>query len=170
MFGRVAEMADGSTITVDDAYLREAISSPAAKVVKGYAPVMPPASLGDADMDALIEYLKSFTDGVEPTAAAAPEVDQAEMGRQLSVTNGCMACHTIDGTRTIGPTWKGLFGRTEELADGSSVVVDEAYLIKSMTDPNAQVVKGYPAAMPPSGLSDEDMNAIVAYIRDELGE
>jgi cytochrome c oxidase subunit 2 len=170
MFGRTEEMADGSIITVDDNYIRESISAPAAKVVKGYAPVMPPAVLDEAEMTALVEYLKSFTDGVVPMIMPEPEVDEVEKGRQLSMSNGCIACHTIDGTRTIGPTWKGMYGRTETLADGSTIVVDDAYLIESMTAPNAKVVKSYPAAMPPSNLSDEDMNAIVTYIRDGLGD
>jgi len=168
MFGRSEEMADGTTITVDDEYLRESITAPAAKVVKGYAPVMPPLELNDDDMDALVTFLKSFTEGAVSAEAAAPQVSEAEMGRQLAMTKGCIACHTTDGTRTIGPTWKGMYGITEEMADGSTAVVDDAYIIESMVAPNAKVVKGYPPAMPPSGLTEEEMNAIVAYIRDDL--
>ncbi|MFQ5436069.1 MAG: cytochrome c oxidase subunit II, partial [Anaerolineae bacterium] len=61
---------------------------------------------------------------------------------------GCAGCHTLDGSRLVGPSWLGLVGRTEQLEDGSSVTADEAYILNSILHPADQIVAGYPNAMP----------------------
>jgi len=62
-----------------------------------------------------------------------------------------------------------LFGSEEILEDGSVVLVDEAYLLKSILDPNLQVVEGYrPDLMPKvyeDTLSQEEIQDLIAYIR-----
>ena len=92
--------------------------------------------------------------------------DLIEKGKQLAQTNGCLGCHSIDGSPRTGPTWKGLFGSERELEDGSTVTADEAYLKESIVDPSAKIVKGFPPVMPPySQLSDEDLQALIEYIK-----
>lgn len=93
-----------------------------------------------------------------------------KQGRTVSAAQ-CWACHSQDGAASVGPTWLGLFGKTETLDDGSTVEVDEAYLRESITDPGAKVVQGFAAGTMPqfATLSDDDLNAIVAYIKS-LGE
>ncbi len=60
--GRTEEMSDGSSITVDEEYLRESIVSPNAQIVAGYNPVMAPYShLSDSEIQSIIEYLKSLS-------------------------------------------------------------------------------------------------------------
>lgn len=76
-----------------------------------------------------------------------------------------MACHTVDGSARVGPTWKGLHGKTETMADGSTALVDEAYLRSFIRDPQARQVKGFPPVMPKIELSDEELAALVAYIQ-----
>ncbi len=39
---------------------------------------------------------------------------RAEHGTQLYKAKGCNACHTLDGTKIVGPTFKGLWGKTEK--------------------------------------------------------
>ena len=58
IFESTGSMADGSTVTKDENYLREAILVPAAKIVEGYQPIMPPIPLTDREVDGLIEFLK----------------------------------------------------------------------------------------------------------------
>jgi len=53
-------LTDGSTLVADEAYLREAIVSPSAKVVAGFDEVMPKPELADEEINALIEYLKNL--------------------------------------------------------------------------------------------------------------
>ncbi|MBI4337002.1 MAG: hypothetical protein HY683_04145 [Chloroflexi bacterium] len=72
-----------------------------------------------------------------PTAARTAAVPS---GRALASETGCTACHSAAGNVSVGPTWKGLFGRMETLADGSTALVDEAYLRESILTPNAKIV------------------------------
>jgi cytochrome c oxidase subunit 2 len=99
--------------------------------------------------------------------SAGPTKSLAEKGFDVATQKGCFACHTSDGSRKIGPTWKGVYGTMEELTDGSKVKVDENYIRESIVDPMKRIVKGYPPSMPPfKGLiNDDEMNAIVAYIK-----
>lgn len=94
-------------------------------------------------------------------------VDPVVQGRQLS-QQYCAACHSVDGSQKVGPTWLGLAGSNVPLADGSSVLADEAYLKNSILNPNLNIVAGYsPNVMPSfSGtLDDAKVSALVAYIQ-----
>ena len=96
------------------------------------------------------------------TASQTPE----GRGQALVAANGCAACHSINGAPGIGPTWFGLIGRTEELNDGSTVVVDEAYVHESIKAPQAKIVAGFEnQLMPTYGFTDEEIADIVAYIK-----
>jgi cytochrome c oxidase subunit 2 len=111
-------------------------------------------------------YAQAVAKAAAPAAATAgPEL--VAQGQQLAQSRGCLACHSLDGKPGVGPTWKGLFGKSEKLVDGSSVTVDDAYLKKSMNEPNAQVVAGFQPVMPPSGLSDAEMAAVIAFIKEQ---
>jgi cytochrome c oxidase subunit II len=72
----------------------------------------------------------------------------SEQGRRVAAEQGCLRCHTLDGTPHLGPTWAGLYGSTVPLEDGRTVVVDEAYITESMMDPLARLHAGFPAIMP----------------------
>lgn len=91
----------------------------------------------------------------------------AERGRDVAAARGCLRCHSVDGTVSIGPTWRGDFGSTRALADGSRVVVDEAYVTESMMEPRAKLAAGYLPVMPAyqGVLPPADVDAILEYIR-----
>lgn len=103
----------------------------------------------------------------ETTTTAA--VDLVAQGESLAARNGCTACHSADGSPLTGPTWQGLYGSEETLDNGSTVIVDDAYIQESIIDPNAKIVDGYTANVMPADfgdrLSDDDIAAIVAYIK-----
>ncbi len=88
----------------------------------------------------------------------------AQQGKTVAQSKGCVACHTVDGSTGVGPTWKGLFGKTETMADGSTAVVDESYVKNFVRNPTARVVKGYAPIMPKIPLNDDELNALLAYI------
>lgn len=92
----------------------------------------------------------------------------AECGQRWAATYGCTACHSINGDAGVGPTWLGIFGSQEELTDGTSVTVDEAYLHESIIDPNAKIVAGFqPGIMPQTfgeQLTEEQIQQIIAFI------
>ena len=96
--------------------------------------------------------------------AAGGLTGDVEKGKQLA--SQCLACHSVDGSTIVGPTWKGLYGREVTLEDGSTVIADDAYLAQSIRDPNSQIVQGFPPAMPPFAyLSDQDIADLIAYIK-----
>jgi cytochrome c oxidase subunit II len=88
-------------------------------------------------------------------------------GFQLYQEKGCIGCHSIDGSPRVGPTFKGLFGKSVTvMTDGKERIVaaDEAYLRKSILEPGADVVKGFPPVMPPEKLTDSELDEIVKYL------
>ena len=103
----------------------------------------------------------------KPAAAAEP-VDLASRGEALAGENGCLGCHSTDGSRRVGPSFKGFMGSTRTVVkDGqkTTVAADAAYLTRAIQDPGAEVVEGYPAAMPPyPGFSDDDIAALRAWL------
>jgi len=111
-----------------------------------------------ADFDAwMAEQVK-----LAEQAAATPEGH----GQALVQANGCAACHSINGSPGIGPTWFGLFGSQVTLNDGSVVTADEAYMHESIKTPQAKIVASFEnQLMPTYGFPDEDINDIVAYIK-----
>jgi cytochrome c oxidase subunit 2 len=107
----------------------------------------------------------------ETTATTAPVVMDTEAvvrGEILAEQLGCRACHSTDGTPSVGPTWKGLAGSSRPLASGGSVVADDTYLVNSIIDPASQVVTSYEPIMPPDygdTLTEQDISDLVKYIR-----
>ena len=89
----------------------------------------------------------------------------AAAGAELARSEGCMACHSVDGRSSVGPTWKGLYGSEVELEDGTTVTADDEYLVRAIKDPEAERVEGFSATMPDRKLTDDEIDSIVAYLR-----
>jgi cytochrome c oxidase subunit 2 len=62
LFGKQVELSDGRTVVADEAYVRESIVNPLAKVVKGFAPVMPTfqTRVNEEQLFQLVQYVKSL--------------------------------------------------------------------------------------------------------------
>lgn len=102
----------------------------------------------------------------EQQAIAAANQTPEGQGQLLTVKNGCVGCHSVDGTKMTGPTWFGLFGSNVELADGTTLVADEAYITESILGPKAKEVAGFsPTTMPPYTLTEAEIANIIAYIK-----
>lgn len=100
-----------------------------------------------------------------------PEVQLSaagEQGKTVAREQGCISCHTADGGKSTGPTWKGLAGSTVTLDDGTEVVADDAYLREAILQSRGQVVEGYANVMPvyEGELSDDELDALIAYIEE----
>ncbi len=93
----------------------------------------------------------------------------AELGRNVFNQQGCMACHSVDGSAGIGPTFKGLAGSQRSFTDGSSATADDNYLRESILRSNAKVVAGFAPAMPSyqGVLSDRQVDALIAFIKEQ---
>lgn len=92
--------------------------------------------------------------------------EAGERGKRLSVSSGCAGCHGTDGQGGVGPTWQGLAGSDVELADGTTVVADEDYLIRSITEPGADLLADFAVQMPRNNLDAAQVADIIAYIND----
>ena len=102
------------------------------------------------------------------TGTGGGEVAQ---GSRLYESDGCAGCHSLDGTRLTGPSWKGLAGSRVQLSDGRSVIADDAYLTRHIVEPNALTVRGYPADVMQEAIEEldlgrhpADVKALVAFI------
>lgn len=86
-------------------------------------------------------------------------------GEALVSQNGCLGCHTVDGSANQGPTWLGLYGSQVQLADGSVVTADDAFITESILQPQAKIVAGFETVqMPVYEFSEEQLADIIAYI------
>jgi cytochrome c oxidase subunit 2 len=108
---------------------------------------------------------KTYDQWVAAEIAKIQEMPPVELGKRVYEKQGCNACHTVDGTPKIGPSWKGMFGRTENLASGGSVKVDENYIRESILDPQAKVVASFPPSMPVTKLSDREITGVIEYLK-----
>jgi len=162
LWGRTSVVLTGSvehSVTVDEAYLRKSIAEPNADIVKGFAPAMPPFQLKDAELTTLIDYFRSG--GV---TKAPPKID----GKTVAQEKGCLACHSLDGSKGIGPTFKGLAGSQVKVTkDGKHITVtaDAPYLKESIREPGVSIVEGFQPIMPPfTDLSDAEMDALLKWL------
>lgn len=128
--------------------------------------------LGHQNMSAVIEVSDKVQtasmdqDSSFPSAAIPSELSAMALeGRSLYQKKGCVACHSLDGTAGAGPTFKGLWGSSEVLLDGSKILVDEGYIAESIKEPGAKLVKGFGPVMPKLGLADEEIKQVTEFIK-----
>jgi cytochrome c oxidase subunit II len=92
-------------------------------------------------------------------------------GLAIMKIQGCLACHSSDGSKIVGPTYLNLFGSQQVvIRDGAevTVTVNEAYIRQMILDPASQVVKGYPKGLMQSykgKISDADLSKIIEYLK-----
>jgi cytochrome c oxidase subunit 2 len=109
---------------------------------------------------------EEFSSWLASEAAVAD--DPVARGQKVFEQYGCKACHSLDGSQLVGPSFLGLYERTVTLEDGTTVVADENYLHQSIVDPNSQIVQGFTPAMPQNfseQLSDEQISDVIAFIK-----
>jgi cytochrome c oxidase subunit II len=114
-------------------------------------------------------------------AAAPPKLDSAAAavpgaaGKLIIQSKACIACHTFDGTKLVGPSFKGIYGHKVNVeTDGKEheIIVDDEYIKRSILDPSADVVKGFQKGQMVSykgQLTDDEISKIIEYIKT-LGE
>jgi cytochrome c oxidase subunit 2 len=102
-------------------------------------------------------------------AESERELPLAELGRQLYQQQGCLGCHSVDGSAMIGPTFAGLFGSDRTFTDGSTAVADEEYIRESIYQPANKVVEGFnPVMISYQGiLNDQQVNALIEFIKEQ---
>jgi cytochrome c oxidase subunit II len=92
-------------------------------------------------------------------------------GLAIIKANACITCHSLDGSKIIGPSFKGLYGRKSIVvtdAGEKEIETTDDYIKRSIVDPNAEIVKGYPKGLMQSykeKISADDLNKIVDYFK-----
>lgn len=114
----------------------------------------------------------SLTPTATPTGGAASSATAAPTGpvdgKTVAQAAGCFACHTVDGSKLVGPSWKGLAGSTVSLVGGGTVSADDAYLHESIVNPAAKIAQGFTNDMPATfgqSLSAVQITALIDYIK-----
>jgi mono/diheme cytochrome c family protein len=116
------------------------------------------------------------TTATKPAAVGAvtPTPALIAQGKTLFASAGCSGCHSLTGAAGAGPTLKGLASGQTTLTNGQTIAADDAYLARSITDPDAQIVKGYGAGiMAPAvagldlGAKPADVRALIAFVKSQ---
>jgi cytochrome c oxidase subunit II len=102
----------------------------------------------------------------KPQEPKAPAQQPTDPGYRVLEAKDCLTCHSIDGSESIGPTLKGIYGRKTKLANGATIVADDVYLRESIVNPSAKVVTGFDDVMPKPELTEEEINALVEYLEN----
>ncbi len=126
----------------------------------------------------VVHHRDSFFDGVgmpdnQPVIEAVntwnrENLTPVELGKQLHAQGaGCIQCHSLDGSRGTGPTWKNAWGAQHQMADGSQVLVDDAYILESIYYPGRKLVATYNNQMASYAgqLNYGDVRAIIEYMK-----
>lgn len=94
------------------------------------------------------------------------------LGLKLIQKNGCVACHSVDGSKVVGPSFKGIYGKMRIVnANGEKkqVKVDDSYIKTSIIDPNFEIADGYPSGLMKSYkgiIKDTEIQQITQYLKD----
>jgi cytochrome c oxidase subunit 2 len=145
-------------VTFDAKALTMMIMGPREGVVKGFEPMMP-AYAGQLTPEEL-QLILDFLEHGDAPAASGPEA-----GKAVAEAQGCLGCHSTDGSEIAGPSFKGLFGAKSTAKD--KAVVDRAFVTALLQDPASRL--GRASSMPAfPGLSDADRDALMAYL-ESLG-
>jgi mono/diheme cytochrome c family protein len=95
-------------------------------------------------------------------------------GKTLYTSDNCSGCHSLTGAAGAGPSFKGLAGGATTLTSGKTVTADDAYLARSIADPDAEIVKGYTAGLMAPAIASfnldqkpDDIRALIAFIKSQ---
>lgn len=94
-----------------------------------------------------------------------------QAGERLFQQYGCVTCHVADGTGR-GPSLVGQYGKPQKLRDGQTLIVDEGFLRRAITQPNSMPIPNYAPVMPSfqGQLSEEQILQLIAYVKSLGGE
>lgn len=92
-------------------------------------------------------------------------------GLTVLKANACLGCHSLDGSKLVGPSFKGVYGTKKTVVvDGveKEIIVDEEYILRAIYQPNDEVVKGYNKGLMQSYqkmITEEQVTQITEYLK-----
>ena len=108
---------------------------------------------------------ESFASWLEKASNLGEGLTPLEFGKVLYQKKTCIQCHSLDGSKLIGPTFKNAYGYPIELTNGQTPIVNDAFIREAIVKPNSHGVKGYQPVMPAIPLNDQEINALVVFIK-----
>ena len=147
-------------IIIDEDYFKESLFFPEKEIVKGYEAIMPSydGQITEEEMEKIIEYL----------GGEGEEMKESK-GHEVAETEGCLSCHSTDGSILVGPSFKGLYNRKVNVKidkEMETIKADEDYIVDSIQEPSKYIVDGFDNTMPPyKNLSDDEMQDLLEYIK-----
>jgi cytochrome c oxidase subunit II len=105
---------------------------------------------------------------------AEPRGTPEEIGKALYKIKGCNACHSVDGSSNVGPTWKNMYGYEQPFTDGTTITGQDMtgtgfanYIRESVYEPAKKIVQGYPNQMQSyqGRVNDRELEGLIAYMR-----
>ncbi|MEX2218208.1 MAG: c-type cytochrome [Phycisphaerales bacterium] len=179
IYGTKQKLMDGREVTVDIPYLRRSLIDPGADLVPDYpAQMLSYAKLmNEREIAAVIAYIRTLKPADEMEAPDYPAGDGAQAwggpeqmvdaGRKLHAIKACNACHSIDGSKNIGASLAGIYGTQRPMADGRSVLADDAYFRRATFDPAFELNAGYANQMLSytGQVTPNEMDALIAYYK-----
>jgi len=99
-----------------------------------------------------------------------PGPENIPEGLAIIRKNACTGCHSLDGSKLVSVSFKGLFGKTEQVTTNGKekqVTVDDQYIMTSIYDPAKDLVVGYPNVMKSYKgiISVDEVKAIIEYMK-----
>jgi cytochrome c oxidase subunit 2 len=128
-----------------------------------------PTGLGHSDMVTKVVALerKDFDKYLADAENFLKTLPPAQAGEKFYQRYGCITCHSIDGTKNTGPSFKGIWGHAVKFRNAPEQTVDENYIRESILEPSKKIVEGYSDQMPTfkGVIKDEDISAIIEFIK-----
>ena len=167
---KVLKDGDLMTIIPDEEFIKRALYEPNVEIAEGYGADMMVSyekQLSDVNFKSIMKYLKDLNGQVYEEVKKSP-------GLQILQQNGCVACHSLDGSRLIGPSFKGVYNPKNVIIDGETkqITPDDEYMIRAIYDPNAEIVETFAPNMMVSyetSIDEEAMKEVLKYLK-ELNE
>jgi cytochrome c oxidase subunit 2 len=117
------------------------------------------------------EFDAWMTDTSAVVAVVDSETSLAEQGWEVLRRNGCNACHSVDGSKLVGPSYLGGWGSTRTVVtdrEERQITVDAEYVKRSIYEPNADVVQGFNKGLMLSYegmVTEQEVDLIIEYLK-----
>lgn len=114
---------------------------------------------GHQDMGGRIEVVDGLTDIAVQGLPTSP-------GSKLLEAKGCLACHSVDGSAGVGPTFQGAWGASVHLANGTTRTLDEAFFTAKVQHPTDNATDGFPPIMPEIQVTPDELKQMEEYLKE----
>ena len=144
---------------------RVASATPAAPAAPASA--QPLASFAAPSAVAIVHPAGGYEKWYQDISGPPLDLPPLELGQRSYQMRGCTQCHTVDGTKSVGPSFLGFATREHRMKDGSVVDPSDDYVKESLLDPQAKVVEGFEPVMPSfrGRLHELEIAGLAAYIK-----